>query len=329
MDIRFGYGLISCQRYPGDGRTDVDRYREALDLAAEAEDLGFDSVWTSEHHFADDAYMPSVIAMSAAIAARTSRIGIATGLALAPLYQPLRLAEDAATIDLLSDGRFLLGLGLGWLDWELEALGVSLGDRAKLTEETIRVCREAWSEGLVKPYGLSVQPKPARPGGCPIWLGAHAEPAVRRAARLADGWLAGAPTLDEFGSRLAWLRDELPRVGRPAEAVGVGGYWPVFVWDGPEDPWQLVRPFHHYQEWKYEDQERSKGRLGPLPLPPPLEPETERTIRAPMLCGRPDEVAEAVRDLAAVAGPGFTFVAMLYYPGMDRTVMRRSTRLFA
>jgi Luciferase-like monooxygenase len=78
VDIRFGYGLISCQRYPGDGRTDVDRYREALDMAAEAEDLGFDSVWTSEHHFADDAYMPSVIAMSAAIAERSSRIGIAT-----------------------------------------------------------------------------------------------------------------------------------------------------------------------------------------------------------------------------------------------------------
>ena len=217
--MRFGYGLITCQRHPEDLRSDAELYAEALDLAAEAEDLGFDSVWTSEHHFADDSYMPSVLPMSAAIAARTSRVQIATGLALAPLYDPIRLAEDAATVDVISGGRFLLGLGLGWLDWEFEALGTSLAERASAMDRVIRTAREAWGDGLLSDRGVAVTPKPARDGGPPIWIGAHVEPAVRRAARSADGFLAGEPTVEQLELALGWIRDELARTGRDAASL--------------------------------------------------------------------------------------------------------------
>jgi len=326
--VRTGYGLITAQRYPGDDRSDAELYREVLDLAVEAESLGFDSVWTTEHHFADDAYMPSVLPVSAAIAAVTEHIEIGTGLALAPLCQPIRLAEDAATIDAISGGRFILGLGLGWLDWEFEALGRSLGDRAERMEGAIVTCRQAWGEGLVEAAGVAVTPKPARPGGPPIWIGAGAEKAVRRAARMADGWMGGEAGVEDFATAVGWIRDELALQGRDASDFDIAGYWPVFTWDS-DDAWDLVKPYFQYMEWKYEDATGSKGRLGSLPLPPALDADGEDELRRWIICGTPEQVTERIRRYTDIAGERFTFIGRQYFPGMPRDTMRRATELFA
>jgi alkanesulfonate monooxygenase SsuD/methylene tetrahydromethanopterin reductase-like flavin-dependent oxidoreductase (luciferase family) len=332
MAVRFGYGLITCQRYPGDPRGDADLYREALGAAEEVERLGFDSVWTSEHHFADDSYAPSLMALSAAIAARTSRIQVGTGLVLAPLHHPIRLAEDAAVVDLISGGRFILGLGQGWLRWEFEALGAPFARRGHAIQEAIDTCRQAWGDGLVEAAGVAVFPKPGRAGGPPVWVGAQSERAIRRAAAMADGWIAGEPDADTFGVQVDWLADEMRKRSRPPHEVHVAGYWPVFVWDEPGRAWEIVRPFHHYVQWKYLDAENAKGRLGPLPLPPALDEPAEAALRAEIICGTPADVAARITDFADIAraaGPDVTFIARMHYPGMDPRIVRSAARLFA
>ena len=326
--MRFGYGLITCQRYPGDPRTDADLYGEALQLAEDAERLGFDSVWTSEHHFADDAYAPSLLPLSAAIAARTTSIEIGTGLLLAPLHQPVRLAEDAAVVDLISHSRLILGLGLG-----VARLGVRgfrrLIDRSRAADRG----RDPRLPGGVGRRPGRGRRRRRRAEARASWRAAHLARRARR-SRDAQG-RADRRRVDRRGThrggaggahRLASRRAE--RIGRSFNDLEIAGYWPTFVWERG-DAWEMVRPYQHYQEWKYDDSVEAKGRLGPLPSPPALDAETETAIRAPMICGTPDEVIEQVAALTDLIDPGFHYIARLYYPGMDLQVMRESTRLFA
>ena len=278
--------------------------------------------------------MPSVLPMSAAIAARTSSVRIGTGLALAPLYDPVRLAEDAATVDAISGGRFILGLGLGWLDWEFEALGRSLSKRASAMEMAIRVCREAWSDHLLSEEQVAVFPKPARADGPPIWIGGHAQAAVRRAGRIADGFLAGEHSPEELYDACVLIREELDAGGSNSEAFEVGGYWPVFTWEN-RDAFDLVKPWLHYMQWKYEDTTGARGRLTPRPMPPELDSDSEEALHAGLICGTPDDVATHIEELldsvsrSGVPGGPFTFVGRHYYPGMPRNMMRDATRMFA
>ena len=224
--MKIGYGLITCQAYPGDRRTESERYREVIEQAVEAERLGFDSVWVSEHHFVDDGYLPSVLPMCAAIAARTSRIEIGTAVVLVPFYEPLRLAEDAATVDLLSGGCFILGLGQGWRPEEFEAFNVSPQNRARLLQDTVITLRQAWSEGtvtgaeLLRYPDVAVRPKPVAAGGIPVWIGATVERSIRRTGRIADGFIAGGGleepyTPEEFRCQLAWINEERKAVDNP------------------------------------------------------------------------------------------------------------------
>ena len=332
--MKLGFGLITCQRYPGDPRSDADLYREALELSEEAERLGFDSVWTSEHHFQDDAYMPSLLPVSAAIAARTSRVEIGTGLVLAPLHEPVRLAEDSVTVDLISAGRFILGLGLGWRAEELDAFRVPSARRRVLLEDCIAVCRQAWGGGLVTggeavTYpGVSVTPKPPRPGGPPIWIGGHAEAAVRRAGRIADGFLAGSVTPESFGAQVELLQEELELRGRDPGTFSFGLYVPTFAW--PErGAWELVRDQYWHMTWKYEETEEARGTLGPPASAPRLPAERERALREEMVIGTPEEVAERILAFREGAGAEIHYVAQLYWPGLDPGVQREALAVFA
>ncbi len=322
--MRLGYGLITCQRPPDDPRSDADLYREIVQRCVAAESAGFDSVWVSEHHFLDDGYMPSLLVTAAAIAQATQRVEIGTGVLLAPLHDPLRIAEDAATVDLLSNGRLILGIGAGWRPEEFEVFGVDLRERASRMRETVAVLRGAWSPGTFSFScahhsftNVNVTPKPARP--IPIWLGGFADPAVRRAGRIGDGFLGsstGTSGIAAFAHAQTIAREALQRAGRDASAFTFALHVPVFASERG-DAWETVKPYYHYLRWKYPDMGAARASTSPG-RPPPLDAETDSQLRASIICGRPEEVVAEIAAFRDGLGDDIHLICRSDFPGMPQ-----------
>lgn len=246
---RIGVGLWSGQ--DGDPR-------DAVALAVAAEEAGFDSFWVTEHHGMPDGYLPSPLTLLAALAPVTRRIELGTGVLLAPLHHPLRIAEDAAVVDRLSGGRLVLGLGLGYAEHEYRAFGVDPATRGARLEALVGTLRAAWTgESFSSPVlGLDdvrVTPRPAR--DVPIWLGGYAGVAVRRAGRIADGHLVGRgePQVVEAASgQLATVRD-------PSDPGFVRGVTVTCVLDAPGGGAASARAGLAASQRTYEDIQRGRA----------------------------------------------------------------------
>jgi alkanesulfonate monooxygenase SsuD/methylene tetrahydromethanopterin reductase-like flavin-dependent oxidoreductase (luciferase family) len=252
--------------------------------------LGFDSVWLSEHHFFADGYTPSLLVHAAAIAARTTSITIGTGVLLAPLHNPVRLAEDAATVQLLAAGRLILGIGQGWRQPEFDGLGVPYVGRHNRLTQVVGTLRGAWGEG-------PITPKPESPPA--IWIGGMSERAVRRAARLGDGYLASWSSLRDFRERVGWARDENPD-------VELAIVLPTFAWEGDYRQ-HIEAPLSYYVS--------CFGRAGGLP-------ET-------LVAGSPETVAEQMLAYEQAAGGALSYTAEFCWPGLDRGVLADAMTVFA
>jgi alkanesulfonate monooxygenase SsuD/methylene tetrahydromethanopterin reductase-like flavin-dependent oxidoreductase (luciferase family) len=249
--IRFG--LLYDMRNPdARERSFEELYAQVLDQVAWAEELGYESVWLTEHHFAPDGYSPNPVPLAAAIAMRTSSMRIGTNLMLAPMHHPVRLAEDAAMLSILSGGRFDLGLGIGYREMEFAGLGVDRRHRPSLIEEAVAVLRRAWSGEPFSHEGrrrripeISVTPAPARPPR--ILIGGMSEPACRRAARIGDGFLGA------FNAHLPLYVDALRLEGRDPAAGSISALQWIVVAEDPERAWAHVGPRALYQINMYID----------------------------------------------------------------------------
>ena len=194
------------------------------------ENNGFDDVWLSEHHFFEDGYLPSILAAAAAIAARTSRIRIASGVLLIPFHNPIRLAEDIATIDVISGGWFELGVGIGYKREEFSGFGVSSKDRGARTDQSLDIIRRALSGETVTFkseffdfQNVGVTPQPIQRPHRPIWLGlgSFTPAALRRAVRFGDGFPVPGANRDVYDRHVAELKR---RTGRQITFVSPAAF---------------------------------------------------------------------------------------------------------
>ena len=223
-------------------------------LAQRAEDLGFDSVWVSDHiilprHIEslypyavdgaptfqpDDPYYEPLAALSF-LAGCTQRVRLGTHVLILPFRNPVVTAKMLATLDVLSGGRLILGVGVGWMEEEFEALGLdTFHQRGEVTDEYIQLYKELWTKDEPvfngKHYQISgsgFQPKPVQKPHPPIWIGGHTGPAIRRAAKYGDGWMPiglRPPAIlepEELAGKIARLRTLTGQAGRPEDAVEV------------------------------------------------------------------------------------------------------------
>jgi probable F420-dependent oxidoreductase len=333
MGVRVGIGLFTGQIPSGSDRTFVREYRETIDLVRLAESVGFSSAWVSEHHGASDGYLPSLLVMLAALAEATSTIALGTGVVLTPLHDPIRLAEDAAVVDNLSEGRLLLGLGLGWREEEFRMLRVPVRERRARLEEAIEVLRRAWTgerfsfDGSVFRFDrVRVTPPAARPGGPPVLLGGYVEDAYRRAGALGDGHITDAGDTEALLHAVATMDDAARGAGKDPAALRLVVTRNAFVTERG-DAWEAVRDGVLYQWGTYDAWDASHD----TPEHDSLEPSTAEPeqARAATTAGSPEEVA---RDLAALVVPfrdrDIDLVVRLHYPGMGFETAARAVELF-
>jgi len=230
-----------------------DLYRAMLDQIARVEDLGYDNVWLTEHHFVEDGYNPSVLTTAAAIAARTSRIRIGTFVLLLPFHDAVRVAEDAAAVDIWSNGRFDLGIGQGYRAEEFTALCIPREERSARLAEGVELIKRLWTEERVSFAGefnqvedMTLTPKPVQQPHPPIWIGARTEKATQRAARLGYN-LLGTLGPDPAIPYVRALRE----CGRNPADYSIAQLRAVYVAKSADQAWDEAGEHLHYMMRNY------------------------------------------------------------------------------
>jgi alkanesulfonate monooxygenase SsuD/methylene tetrahydromethanopterin reductase-like flavin-dependent oxidoreductase (luciferase family) len=341
--MEFGYAILSAQNPPDSGKRQADVYEETVELTKLAEGHGFDAAWTAEHHFMPDGHSPSPLTTCAGLATVTDTIEIGTCILLAPFRHPIKLAEDAATVDLLSDGRFNLGLGAGYMQREFEVFDVPIKERAKHLSETIHICREAWSDGTVSHDGdiysyddIEIHPKPAAPDGPPIYLGGTSQPAVDRSAYRGDGFIgnanmgwepddagAGDDDFDYWGDQSTYIAEE-HGVNRDDFLVGIINY--SYIAETDEEAWETVLPSFLYTRRAYAA--HSKGRDPSEFTRENLGEERIQRLKDNLLVGSPETVVKRLKERQREATGELHMVLRMWQPKLSLEENAKSVRLF-
>jgi len=319
--MELGTGLFTCQQRPDDERSTSEIYDEMLELGREIEEAGLDSAWVSEHHFLEDDYLSGVTPALGALAAVTEEIEIGSCIALAPLYDAVRLAEDIATVDQISGGRTTLGLAIGSNVEEFDAFGIPDEERAERLADTVEVLRGAWSEGPLEydpefhdiSSEVTVTPKPAH--DVPIMLGGAARPAVRRAARTGDAWCS--PSSLSVGGMKKRVED-IQHVRDEETIDGVFQTYVIqhgFVGESREDAWEQMRDGYFYIQRRYEE-------IFSGETVEELDTEPKAELKEQAIFGTPEQVIEELETYKEALGDDIHFIFRTYHPGIGTEKMK-------
>jgi alkanesulfonate monooxygenase SsuD/methylene tetrahydromethanopterin reductase-like flavin-dependent oxidoreductase (luciferase family) len=328
-------GLLFPFRNPPEWRKPWPQfYAEQLSQIRIAEELGYDEAWLTEHHFADDGYSPAILPIATAIAATTRRIRVGTYLVLLPLHNAVRVAEDAATIDIISNGRFDLGVGQGYGPNEFAGYGVNRKARAGRLEEGIEVVLGAWTKKDFSYTGrhyniksITLMPPPVQSPHPPLWIGAGAPKAIQRAGRMGCHFMGlGDPRAQNI------YDESLRQAGRnPADYSAAQLHW-TYVARTTDQAWAEAQDHYHamlkgYARWLIEANEMpGVEQLAKLPEPSKLR-EAKGLLFTPLF-GSPDEVAGRLNE--SIKNVRTTHLVLgMHLPGIAPERSQRSAELFA
>lgn len=310
-------------------------YPQFLEQVLLGEDLGFDSVWLEEHHGVKDHYWPSPLLALAGAATRTTRILLGTDILVMPFYHPVRLAEDVALLDIISQGRLILGTAIGYKPDEFDLYQVSLARRGERFEEALCLIKQLWTQETVtfegKYYqvrGQSIEPKPHQRPHPPLWLGGWGELALTRAATLGEAWLPG-PTAD-----LTKLLEAQKIYQTKLRSLGIEpGSRPkpltrdLVLAETDKTAWEMAE---RHLSISYRDEYASAAWSHPLigsEHGASIE-QFEAFSRDRFLIGSPETVIKQIQKFKQCFGVDH-LICRLYFPGMPHEFILRELRLFA
>jgi len=306
------------RRAPFDTTSTAELVATALAQCEWADRLGFATVTLSEHHGSPDGYLPSPLVFGAAVAARTRNLRLVIAALIAPLHDPIRLAEDIAVLDVVSGGRVIPVVSGGYVESEFRAFGKRLADRARVMEEIVPWLERAWTGEPFEHHGATVRvmPRPVQRPRPPIFMGGGSEAAARRAARHADHFM---PTVPEF---YEIYREERVKLGKPDPGPlprTAGNF--LYLAEDPDAAWQRIAPYAMHEMNAYGQWMAEAGVSGPYQ--PILDPDALRaTGQYPIVT--PDELIDTARGMSGLD-------TILFHPlmgGMDPELSWASLRLF-
>jgi len=309
-------------------------FEQSLREVCYAEELGFDSAWLEEHHGVKDHYWPSPLLGLAGYATRTSKLLLGTDVIVLPFYHPVRAAEDAAMLDIISGGRFILGVAIGYRPDEFALYQAPLEKRGARFVEAINLIKQLWTQDDVTFEGryyhvehARIEPKPITQPHVPLWLGGWGELALKRAAELGDAWVPG-PTanLQKLLDAQAMYHQHLTNMGKDARRFGRPLTREVIIADTTEQARELAEK---HLLVNYRD-EYGGGWSHPLIGAEDNAPvdELDALGRDRFIVGDPQQCIKTIKHFEESFGVDH-LICRMYFPGMPHGHIMRGLELLA